>query len=91
MNDLELQSVRDFILCAVARFPRGATQFTIEVSVASAGFELEKTGPDSLAKQLDYLTGRKLLETPAKAHTPSLTMFKLTSDGDDYLRTRKLL
>jgi hypothetical protein len=91
MNDLELQSVRDFILCAVAKFPRGATVFTIEVSVASAGFELDKRGANSLDAQLEYLVGAKLLECPDKTHTPSLRMFKLTSAGDDYLRTKKLL
>ena len=91
MSDLELQSVRDFILCAAARFPNGITTFSLDISVKAAGFELEERGPDSLAAQLQYLRGKNLLALKPKAHTASAELHLLTADGDDYLRSKKLL
>ena len=91
MSDLELQSIRDFILCAAARFPRGITTFSLNVAVIAAGFELPARGADALEAQLKYLRGKNLLALKAKAHTASAELHELTPDGDDYLRSKKLL
>ncbi|NJL18800.1 MAG: hypothetical protein HC901_00285 [Bdellovibrionaceae bacterium] len=90
MSDTELQTLRDFILRAASRFPRGITTTTLAISVAAAGFELPDSGPDALPAQLRYLAGKKLIEPATKAHTPSLETWLLTADGDDYLRTKRI-
>ena len=90
MTDLELQTVRDFILRAAAKFPRGITSLTLGTAVAAAGFELDPRGQDSLEAQLRYLVGRGLLADQPKAHTASLELYVLTPAGDDYLRRLKL-
>ena len=71
MSDLELQSIRDFILCAAARFPRGITTFSLNVAVIAAGFELPARGADALEAQLKYLRGKNLLALKAKATPPA--------------------
>jgi hypothetical protein len=91
MSDTELQALRDYILCATARFPKGITTRVLEISVASAGFELDAKGPNAMPAQLKYLREKNLLQQVKKSHTPSEEMHELTSDGDDYLRDKKLI
>lgn len=91
MTDGEIQFVRDFILQSAARMPRGITRMSLDVTVASRGIELEKTGPNSLDAHVQYLIGAGLLARKPKAHTASLEIYVITPAGDDYLRQNKLL
>lgn len=91
MTDLELQTARDFILRCAARMPRGISKTTLEISLPAAGIELDKTGENSIDAHLRYLLSANLLAEVKKTHTPSLALYVITSAGDDYLRSQKLL
>jgi hypothetical protein len=90
MTDLELQTVRDFILRAAKRFPRGVTAAMLRMACSGAGLELAENGEDSLDDHLLYLESGGFLKRLPKLHTPSLELWGVTRDGDDYLRLRKL-
>ncbi|HMP83911.1 MAG TPA: hypothetical protein PKA41_14525 [Verrucomicrobiota bacterium] len=91
MSDEQLQVTRDFILRAAARFPRGITRTTLDISAASAGLTTDKDGANSMQSHIEYLIGAGLLARKPKAHTASLELYAVTPAGDDYLRSQKLL
>ena len=90
MTDLELQTVRDFILRAAKRFPRGVTAAMLRMACSGAGLELAESGENSIDDYLLYLEDGGFVRRLPKAHTPSLELWGVTRDGDDYLRLRKL-
>jgi hypothetical protein len=88
MNPSDLQTTRDFLLRALARVPRGTSAEALALGCASAGLPVDRTGPNSLAAHLAYLEDKKLAARLPKAHTPSLEIWRITGDGDDYLRNQ---
>jgi hypothetical protein len=88
LTSSQLAALRDDILEAARRLPRGITVPMLASVLLAMGHKLPEDGEDSLDAQLLYLEGKKLIEKVGKAHTPSLETWKLTADGDDYLRQR---
>jgi DNA-binding HxlR family transcriptional regulator len=88
MDDLELQTLRDSILEAAQKMPRGISTAMLARLLKAMTFDLPETGPDSLDAQLCYLKDKGLIKNPTKAHTPSAELWQLTAEGDDHLRTK---
>lgn len=86
MNINDLQQIRDFVLRALARYPRGVSAELLRTACSAAGMRLEQDGPDGLDAQLLYLEKSGLAQRLAKRHTSQLEMWGLTAAGDDYVR-----
>ena len=90
MNATETKALRDFILRALRRYPRGVAADTLRAAVVMTGIELEACGPDGLEGQLAYLEDVGLVKRHLTQHTRSMPLWTLSAAGDDYLVGRNL-
>lgn len=90
MTSADLKLSRDFLLRALARFPRGMSEESLSVVCNGAGMEFEAKGPDSMEAALIYLADKGFIARVQAAHTPSHSHWRITGAGDDYLRTARL-
>lgn len=88
MTSSEIQSVRDLSLRAMKRYPRGVAAEVLHALLLSTGIELARRGEESLDDQLLYLEEAGLAKRLPKRHTASLELWRLTAQGDDYLRSQ---
>lgn len=88
MSSSEIQAVRDLILRALRRYPRGVSAEVLQALLTSTGMAMPCRGEDSMDEQLLYLEEAGLARRLPKRHTASLELWRLTVDGDDYLRSQ---
>ena len=90
MTAIEIKALRDFILRALRRYPRGVAAETLQAAIVMTGIELDAVGPDGLEGQLLYLEDAGLVKRHSAEHTKSVSLWTLSANGDDYLVGRKL-
>lgn len=90
MESYELDGLRDAILQALHRMPRGMSVTMLQHIIKAMTFDVPEKGSDSLLAQLFYLEGKGLIKKADKQHTPSNVIWQLTAEGDDHLRTPRV-
>jgi len=88
LSDQEIIQLRDSILEAAQKMPRGIPTVWIKKTIEAMMFELPDRGADSLESHILHLERAGLLEKVTNTHTPSYEVWKLTAAGDDHLRTK---
>lgn len=88
MTPADIQLVRDFVLRALRRYPRGADADLLRTACRAVGVEIEADGPDGIHAQIQYLADQGFIAPVPQPHTPSHKVWRITAAGDDCLLER---
>ncbi len=89
MNAEQKKLLRDGLLSALAALaPLSANAGTLRNAARAAGFALDEA---ALAKELDYLVGKDLVEEKREDLSAGAKRWKLTSIGTDYCEREHLI
>jgi hypothetical protein len=89
MNAEQKKLLRDALLAALAALaPLSAPLVTLRNAARAAGFALAE---EDVAREMDYLEGKGLVEERREELSAAAKRWKLTSDGTDYCERENLI